>query len=44
MEFQATLPKVASRVIYNWAELPSEIREAWMAATRKIAEEIQQVH
>lgn len=27
-----------------WAELDQATQEAWMAASRKIAEEIQQVH
>lgn len=42
--FMAALPKKASTALYTWAELPPEIREAWIAASRKMAEEIQQVH
>ncbi len=28
----------------TWAELDQATQEAWIAATRKVAEEIQQVH
>lgn len=42
--FMAALPKDTNMLLYTWAELPSEAREAWMAAARKMAEEIQQVH
>ena len=42
--FEAALPRVAGFVIYSWAELPPEVSQAWLAAARKMAEEIQQVH
>ncbi|MDH0048605.1 hypothetical protein [Comamonas terrigena] len=29
---------------YSWAELSQETREAWLAAVRKVAEEVQHVH
>lgn len=41
--FRAAITDGASRLC-AWVELPQESQDAWMAASRKMAEEIQQVH
>lgn len=41
--FRAAITDGSSRLC-AWAELSKESQDAWMAASRKMAEEIQQVH
>lgn len=41
--FRAATTDGAARLA-AWADLPDESQQAWIAATRKMAEEIQQVH
>ena len=41
--FRAAITDGASRLA-AWVDLPRESQEAWIAASRKMAEEIQQVH
>ena len=41
--FRAAITDGASRLC-AWVELPKESQDAWIAASRKMADEIQQVH
>ncbi|WP_218241555.1 hypothetical protein [Comamonas fluminis] len=41
--FLAAITDGAARLA-AWSDLPRETKDAWIAATRKMAEEIQQVH
>lgn len=41
--FRAAITDGAARLA-SWADLPEESQQAWIAASRKMAEEIQQVH
>lgn len=45
LAFLSAIPEEHSRLMYSsFAELPPEAQAGWLAAARKVAEEIQQVH